>query len=51
MGGGVKTLYTKLEEIPSDLITINADVEIKGELMIDYALLVTGEIVERRSII
>lgn len=43
-GGGVKCLYTKLEEVPTDAITINGDVEIKGELVVDYTLLVTGEI-------
>lgn len=45
-GGGIKSFYTKLEEVPSDAITINGDVEVKGELVVNYALLVTGDIVE-----
>lgn len=50
-GGGVKSLYTKLEEVPCDTIVICGDVEIKGELVVNYALLVTGEVVERGGMI
>lgn len=48
-GGGVKCLYTTLEEVPSDAITLTGDVEIGGELVIDFDLLVTGEIVTREG--
>lgn len=47
-GGGAKSFYTELEEVPSDYITINGDVDVQGELIVNYALQVTGEIVERR---
>lgn len=49
--GGVKSLYTKLEEVPCDTIVICGDVEVKGELVVNYALLVTGEVVETGGMI
>lgn len=48
VNGGAKSFYTELEEVPSDYITINGDVDVQGELIVNYALQVTGEIVERR---
>lgn len=44
MGGGVECFYIPIEEAPADAIVINGDVNIDGDLVVDYTLLVTGDI-------